>query len=248
MVIPPPPISCPAPSPCGAATRPAPPPCRSPKAPAPKPPDRRRTKSAARGSGARPAIRERVFPSSGRSWVSPPRLRIRKRSSQRPCNRDRCAHTSRARHQERVRAPRAFRALSRRFRRCRCTWCMSLASLSLRCVGEAGKAAGFDPRADGFPRAVAAGRRGAVNPRGPVAHPLRVRLIGALERLKEVVLKHRGQERSGRNAVLVFFLMIRRPPRSTLFPYTTLFRSQTQRRWGWGTPLKKRSVTRTIPA
>src|ERR1039457_3323589 len=28
----------------------------------------------------------------------------------------------------------------------------------------------------------------------------------------------------GRN-VLFFFLMIRRPPRSTLFPYTTLFRS-----------------------
>src|SRR5258708_24687937 len=26
---------------------------------------------------------------------------------------------------------------------------------------------------------------------------------------------------------LFFFLMIRRPPRSTLFPYTTLFRSQT---------------------
>src|SRR3712207_7899615 len=26
--------------------------------------------------------------------------------------------------------------------------------------------------------------------------------------------------------VVVFFLMIRRPPRSTLFPYTTLFRSQ----------------------
>src|SRR5260370_41894880 len=26
-----------------------------------------------------------------------------------------------------------------------------------------------------------------------------------------------------------FFLMIRRPPRSTLFPYTTLFRSQTGR-------------------
>src|SRR2546423_707683 len=32
-------------------------------------------------------------------------------------------------------------------------------------------------------------------------------------------LCHRG------NAVYVFFLMIRRPPRSTLFPYTTLFRS-----------------------
>src|SRR2546422_5622398 len=27
-----------------------------------------------------------------------------------------------------------------------------------------------------------------------------------------------------------FFLMIRRPPRSTLFPYTTLFRSQIARR------------------
>src|SRR2546426_6892373 len=29
-----------------------------------------------------------------------------------------------------------------------------------------------------------------------------------------------------------FFLMIRRPPRSTLFPYTTLFRSVVQRRIG----------------
>src|SRR3712207_7116935 len=28
------------------------------------------------------------------------------------------------------------------------------------------------------------------------------------------------------NATLFFFLMIRRPPRSTLFPYTTLFRSE----------------------
>src|SRR5688572_5627178 len=28
---------------------------------------------------------------------------------------------------------------------------------------------------------------------------------------------------------LVFFLMIRRPPRSTLFPYTTLFRSLAKR-------------------
>src|SRR2546430_6317130 len=33
-----------------------------------------------------------------------------------------------------------------------------------------------------------------------------------------------------RSAVaLFFFLMIRRPPRSTLFPYTTLFRSDDQR-------------------
>src|SRR5260370_42534339 len=35
--------------------------------------------------------------------------------------------------------------------------------------------------------------------------------------------------------------MIRRPPRSTLFPYTTLFRSRyvrdwRRRRWGWGGP------------
>src|SRR3712207_6956613 len=29
--------------------------------------------------------------------------------------------------------------------------------------------------------------------------------------------------------VIFFFLMIRRPPRSTLFPYTTLFRSAAQR-------------------
>src|SRR6202023_4109422 len=29
---------------------------------------------------------------------------------------------------------------------------------------------------------------------------------------------------------VVFFLMIRRPPRSTLFPYTTLFRSREARR------------------
>src|SRR5215203_6997479 len=28
--------------------------------------------------------------------------------------------------------------------------------------------------------------------------------------------------------LLFFFLMIRRPPRSTLFPYTTLFRSRAQ--------------------
>src|SRR3989442_1422191 len=36
-------------------------------------------------------------------------------------------------------------------------------------------------------------------------------------------------------AVLFFFLMIRRPPRSTLFPYTTLFRSDVQHliRFGW---------------
>src|SRR2546421_9720017 len=30
--------------------------------------------------------------------------------------------------------------------------------------------------------------------------------------------------------VIFFFLMIRRPPRSTLFPYTTLFRSDDERK------------------
>src|SRR2546430_3607165 len=30
--------------------------------------------------------------------------------------------------------------------------------------------------------------------------------------------------------IFFFFLMIRRPPRSTLFPYTTLFRSRVRRR------------------
>src|SRR5471030_3484142 len=33
-----------------------------------------------------------------------------------------------------------------------------------------------------------------------------------------------------RAVILFFFLMIRRPPRSTLFPYTTLFRSEAARR------------------
>src|SRR5690554_6948554 len=32
---------------------------------------------------------------------------------------------------------------------------------------------------------------------------------------------------------IFFFLMIRRPPRSTLFPYTTLFRSALQTGGGW---------------
>src|SRR2546426_8089847 len=37
-----------------------------------------------------------------------------------------------------------------------------------------------------------------------------------------------------------FFLMIRRPPRSTLFPYTTLFRSQ-RRRWRRRVPASART-------
>src|SRR6266496_5590338 len=36
-----------------------------------------------------------------------------------------------------------------------------------------------------------------------------------------------------------FFLMIRRPPRSTLFPYTTLFRSRTRTRTAPPRPWKR---------
>src|SRR5229473_4260758 len=39
--------------------------------------------------------------------------------------------------------------------------------------------------------------------------------------------------------VFFFFLMIRRPPRSTLFPYTTLFRSR--RAWAWDKNPRRRS-------
>src|SRR2546430_3427861 len=46
--------------------------------------------------------------------------------------------------------------------------------------------------------------------------------------------------------VFFFFLMIRRPPRSTLFPYTTLFRSP---RWPdrWRRRGSARSGGRTVP-
>src|SRR5207244_8548059 len=44
------------------------------------------------------------------------------------------------------------------------------------------------------------------------------------------------------NRLLAFFSMIRRPPRSTLFPYTTLFRSRTR---GHGRTLRSRSSTPT---
>src|SRR6266705_6137341 len=39
---------------------------------------------------------------------------------------------------------------------------------------------------------------------------------------------------------LFFFLMIRRPPRSTLFPYTTLFRSLPRRMHGMATSINLR--------
>src|SRR2546427_13092759 len=46
--------------------------------------------------------------------------------------------------------------------------------------------------------------------------------MGSRVDLDSVVLRRRGLLAFW---ILFFFLMIRRPPRSTLFPYTTLFRS-----------------------
>src|ERR1035437_10398310 len=42
----------------------------------------------------------------------------------------------------------------------------------------------------------------------------------------------------------VFFLMIRRPPRSTLFPYTTLFRSVSPGKRVWLWPRQMRAGSR----
>ena len=39
-------------------------------------------------------------------------------------------------------------------------------------------------------------------------------------------------------SVFIFFLMIRRPPRSTLFPYTTLFRSENRHRESADSPCR----------
>src|SRR6266853_4857370 len=43
-------------------------------------------------------------------------------------------------------------------------------------------------------------------------------------------------------SITFFFLMIRRPPRSTLFPYTTLFRSATCRIAWRGQPARSISI------
>src|SRR5690349_23667767 len=49
-------------------------------------------------------------------------------------------------------------------------------------------------------------------------------------------------------AYLFFFLVIRRPPRSTLFPYTTLFRSSTSARFGAISPTSSRRSPRAYAA
>src|SRR6266513_4659435 len=60
----------------------------------------------------------------------------------------------------------------------------------------------------------------------------------------------KGQLFTSLNLSFFFFLMIRRPPRSTLFPYTTLFRSRRapcrrpwhQQRWAAGRPRDRKST------
>src|SRR5438034_8209040 len=47
-------------------------------------------------------------------------------------------------------------------------------------------------------------------------------------------------------ALLCFFIMMRRPPRSTLFPYTTLFRSHDGRRQQLREPVVQRYDARPI--
>src|SRR2546430_12332906 len=47
--------------------------------------------------------------------------------------------------------------------------------------------------------------------------------------------------------VFFFFLMIRRPPRSTLFPYTTLFRSGTPACWPRARPPAQSPAPRSRP-
>src|SRR6267378_6994540 len=47
--------------------------------------------------------------------------------------------------------------------------------------------------------------------------------------------------------VVFFFLMIRRQPRSTLFPYTTLFRSPPRRGRPWCSPARATSITSPRP-
>src|SRR6266511_3049466 len=66
----------------------------------------------------------------------------------------------------------------------------------------------------------------------------RVRLVGAVPRL--VPLR---SDASG----LLFFLMIRRPPRSTLFPYTTLFRPHRTSARRAGGPLRRRADLASRP-
>src|SRR5258708_30062472 len=50
--------------------------------------------------------------------------------------------------------------------------------------------------------------------------------------------------RAGLPSIVFFFLMIRRPPRSTLFPYTTLFRSERTSSFAGAAWMEAESSTR----
>src|SRR3954464_2032237 len=71
-----------------------------------------------------------------------------------------------------------------------------------------------------------AGRPTALDsrPRPPTPAPALHPAAGAGPAGRGRVLDADGT-RAGQPERIIFFLMIRRPPRSTLFPYTTLFRS-----------------------
>src|SRR6266481_10086992 len=60
----------------------------------------------------------------------------------------------------------------------------------------------------------------------PLARIMRVIPISSELRPREMIQSLRDASEAIKNGeiVCIFFLMIRRPPRSTLFPYTTLFR------------------------
>src|SRR6478736_1589604 len=55
----------------------------------------------------------------------------------------------------------------------------------------------------------------------------------------EHLVEHLDLAAARQTVVVVFFLRIRRPPRSTLFPYATLFRSST----GWFASLPRSATT-----
>src|SRR5205085_11553931 len=78
-------------------------------------------------------------------------------------------------------------------------------------------------------------------PRGPTARPYPPPPPTHRSREPAHWIKARTHPRY---ASLFFFLMIRRPPRSTLFPYTTLFRSRLRR----GAERLERGVPQLRPA
>src|SRR2546430_14029729 len=69
-------------------------------------------------------------------------------------------------------------------------------------------------------------------PRNLIVGPIWLLPTAIVVLLVPTVVSHRVGKHSLNRILgfIIFFLMIRRPPRSTLFPYTTLFRSLPPRR------------------